>query len=137
MKRRSEHTRKRTSMEQLEDELLVVGKRIESQSAGELQHPDQQSHPEWSGADTRITSDFVFEPTGWHDGHELFVRTIHARPLTWLFLELRDVFNPWLDASNKYGFYGSLAKTALALCLPQQGIHRNRSCSLLQGLLQT
>jgi len=100
-------------MDQLEDKLLLMGKRIESQSTEELLHPDQQSHPEWGGADTRITSDFFFEPTDWHNRHELLVRTIHAKPLTWLFMELRDVFNPWLDTSNKYGFYGSLAKAAL------------------------
>ena len=113
MKRRSEDTQKRTSIEQLEDKLLVLGRRIDLNQPESSRHPDQQSLPEWCGADTRITSDFVFEPTDWHDKHELLVRTIHAKPLTWLFLELRDVFNPWLDASNKYGFYGSLAKTAL------------------------
>jgi hypothetical protein len=99
--------------ERLEDKLLVLGRRVDSPSIADLQHADQQSLPEWRGADTRITSDFVSEPKGWDDEHGLLVRTLHAKQLTWLFLELRDAFNPWLDASNKYGFYGSLARAAL------------------------
>jgi hypothetical protein len=99
--------------ERLEDKLLALGKRIDSPSIADLQHADQQSLPEWCGADTRITSDFVSEPKDWVDEHELLARTRHAKPLTWLFLELRDAFNPWLDYTNKYGFYGSLARSAL------------------------
>ena len=61
----------------------------------------------------RITSDFLWESSNFVEAHDLLVRTRHARALTWLFLEVRDAFSLWLDASNKYGFYGSLAEAAL------------------------
>lgn len=61
----------------------------------------------------RITSDFTWEPKDFMDGHDLLVRTRHAKSLTWLLFELRDAFSGHLDAWNKYVFYGSLAKAAL------------------------
>lgn len=77
-------------------------------------HPDQLSGPvEWRGADVRITSDFRPEAPKSFMDHDLIVRTQHAKVLSWLFLELRDAFEAFLDAGNKYGFYGALAQSAL------------------------
>ena len=79
----------------------------------DLHTPDQQTPAEWTGADIRVTSDFEWEPKTFVEAHDLLVRTRHAKALTWLLLEVRDGFGFWLDASNKYGFYGSLAEAAL------------------------
>jgi hypothetical protein len=32
--------------------------------------------------------------------------------LSWLFIQLRDLFAPQLDAANKYDFYGRMADAA-------------------------
>jgi len=91
--------------------------------------------PEWQGADVIITSDFTGtgQVSGFW-GHDLMVRTRHAQPLTWLFLEARDAFGDELDFRNKYGFYGSLAEAALAHLAqhqPEDADHR----SLLKAVL--
>lgn len=98
---------------QIEQRLLDLALRLGHGQPNELIHPRQAEIPEWTGADVRITSDFLWEPKGFADEHDLLVRTQHARPLTWLFFELRDAFEGHLDAGNKYGFYGALAQAAL------------------------
>jgi len=82
-------------------------------SLASLHHPEQAHMREWSGADVRITSDFIYEPLNFIEAHDLLVRTQHARLLTWLFLEVRDAFVHLLDASNKYGFFAVLAQSAV------------------------
>lgn len=91
----------------IEDGLISLGKRIERGDA--LAHPAQSQIPEWQGADTVVTSSFENGP----EDHDLIVRTVHAKQLTWLFFELRDCFSNELNAGNKYGFYGRLAQAAL------------------------
>ena len=78
-----------------------------------LIHPDQGLMPEWGGAGVCLTSDLAREPRDFREDDHLLVRTRHAKPLTWLFFELRDTFGGWLDAGNKEGFFGSLAQVAL------------------------
>lgn len=124
------------AIDKLKNTLLILGKRIDSEPVNQLHHPKQKSLPEWRGADTRITSDFARKPGDMLEEHDLVVRTLHAKSLTWLFFELRDAFNPWLDASNKYGFFGALAQTAqqhLAQHQPESTDHR----PLLKAVLAT
>jgi hypothetical protein len=99
--------------DQIESRLIALGQRIGADALSSLRHPAQATMPEWSGADVRITSDFSHDPQGFIEAHDLLVRTQHAVPLTWLLLEVRDAFGDLLDASNKYGFYGSLAQSAM------------------------
>ncbi len=95
----------------IEDHLLALGRRLANDPSS-LKHPAQAEIPEWTGADVKVTSDFAWEPENFIASHDLLVRTRHAFPLSWLFFEIRDAFSSWLDASNKYGFYGSLAQAA-------------------------
>ncbi|MDP1581692.1 MAG: hypothetical protein Q8M02_15600 [Candidatus Didemnitutus sp.] len=97
----------------IEDHLIELGRRIESQSSDQLIHPDQSTLLEWRGADTRITSDFTPSTPDFFE-HDLMVYTHHARLLSWLFFELRDTFADELSAKNKYGFFGTLAQIAMA-----------------------
>jgi hypothetical protein len=97
----------------VENSLLDLVLALESKPAAALRHPQQAEMPEWSGADVDITSDFQKKEGEGIGGHDLIVRTFHAPQLTWLFLELRDAFGDYLDASNKHGFYEALASAAL------------------------
>ena len=103
----------RPNPSQMSRRLAELKALIQGQDPSTLRHPDQDECAEWAGADVRITSDFEWEPKTFVEVHDLLVRTRHAKALTWLLLEVRDAFSLWLDASNKYGFYGSLAEAAL------------------------
>lgn len=113
MKNKSNPTPHFDSPDTIQDKLNQIGERISSEQIHQLVHPQQELIPEWLGADVRVTSDFVYEPKDFMEGHDLLVRTEHAKALTWLFLELRDALDGWLDFGNKYGFYGDLAQAAL------------------------
>jgi hypothetical protein len=102
------------SVEALEDRLLALGRQLDGERSPRPRHPDQAGMPEWRGADVVVTSNFESTARNFVDGHDLMVRTRHAVAVTWLFLELRDAFSGWLDASNKYGFFGALGQAALA-----------------------
>ena len=41
------------------------------------------------------------------------VITEHSRELSWLFIQLRDIFDGQIDYISKYDFYGSLAQSAI------------------------
>ena len=117
----------------LANRLIDLGGKIETKTAEDLRHLQQTRMPEWQGADVIITSEFTGQVSGFW-GHDLMVRTRHAQPLTWLFLEVRDAFGDELDFRNKYGFYGSLAEAALthlAQHQPEDPDHR----SLLKAVL--
>jgi hypothetical protein len=101
----------RPEFSSIEDRLILVGQRL-ANDPGSVRHPAQAEIPEWKGADVKVTSDFNWEPEDFIEAHDLLVRTRHASALTWLFFEIRDAFGHWLDASNKYGFYGSLGQAA-------------------------
>jgi hypothetical protein len=98
--------------EAIEDGLMDMGRAIEA--GGPWTHPEMERIPEWRGADIRITSDFEkdFNDPNYFD-HDLTVRTRHAGPATWFIFQMRDLFDGWLDAGNKYGFYELLAQAAL------------------------
>src|SRR5438093_9803652 len=93
------------TIDRLEDTLIALGQQLDSRSLSTLRHPSQDTMPEWQGADVRLTSDFACEPRNFFDAHNLLVRTRHVIPVTWLFFELRDAFDQWLDSSNKYAFF--------------------------------
>ena len=96
----------------LQDLIIEIGAVTETGRPTEWWHSDMESLPEWQGADVIITSDFGAQQPGFL-GHDLVVRTRHASALTWLFLRLRDAFGDHLDSTNKYRFFGDLAKAAL------------------------
>jgi len=73
-------------------------------------HPDQASMPEWRGAGVVVSSGDNLASTGFRGGLERLVVTRHAKSLTWLLLELRDLFGDEVDASNKYGFYAQITE---------------------------
>lgn len=63
------------------------------------------------GADTIISDDpDCPDSNGWSD----FVKVVtpHAVELSWLILQLKDIFSDELDYMNKYGFYPALAECA-------------------------
>jgi hypothetical protein len=104
---------KQPSIDQINAVLVSIGKKLDGEENPEHGTPDQKESPEWRGADVIITSDFTWAPQHFADAHDLVVRTRHAGQLAWLLRQVRDAFESWLDAGNKYGFYGSLAGAAL------------------------
>lgn len=112
MKKNKDTKSKVKGPEAIEDGLMDMGRAIEA--GGPWTHPEMARIPEWRGADIRITSDFEkdFCEPGYFD-HDLTVRTRHAGPATWFIFQMRDLFDGWLDAGNKYGFYELLAQAAL------------------------
>jgi len=105
---------KQPSIDQINGDLASMGRKVDGGDIPDLRPPDQEESPEWGGADVVITSDFAWEPQSFADAHDLVVRTRHAKHLAWLLRQVRDAFQFWLHAGNKYGFYGSLAEAALA-----------------------
>ena len=112
MRKSKEKKLKVKGPEAIEDGLMDMGRAIEA--GGPWTHPEMERIPEWRGADIRITSDFEknYQEPGYFD-HDLTVRTRHAGSATWFVFQIRDRFDGWLDAGNKYGFYELLAKAAL------------------------
>jgi hypothetical protein len=105
---------------EIEERLVTLGKRIETEPVSKLRHEGQGSLPEWRGADVIVTSDPLFEPEDFVEATKLVVRTVHAKPLTWLFMEIWDAFTGHLDFTNKHGFYGELAYAALDVLAREQ-----------------
>ena len=95
------------------EDYLRLGELIENSSIDSFKHREQRNMPEWQGADVQITSDFEKTPQDWSSEHDLWVRTLHATHLTWLFFELKHVFSEYLSYRNKYGFYEALGQSAL------------------------
>jgi hypothetical protein len=60
----------------------------------------------------------------------LFVRTTFPRELSWLLIELRDIFADWIYFGNKFFFYGRLGEAAI-LYGDQAGIEEDLSALLL------
>jgi len=98
---------------EIEFRLINLGHRINTEPDSSLRHAGQVELREWRGAGVIVTSDLLFEPQDMIEASKLVVRTAHALPLTWLFMEFWEAFSGHLDASNKYGFYGDLASAAL------------------------
>jgi hypothetical protein len=103
----------RASAEGVQNRLIALGASLVMSPVDRLVHPDQGLMPEWGGAGVCLTSDSPREPNDVREDDHLLVRTRHAKPLTWLFFELRDAFGGWLAAGNREGFFGALAQEAL------------------------
>ena len=102
----------RPGWETIESRLIELGLRILREDPATLRHPEQETMPEWQGAEVWIMSDPEHRPPSELMYHVHQIRTRHARVLTWLFLELRDAFGGWIDFSNKRQFYLELASAA-------------------------
>jgi hypothetical protein len=118
---------------EIERRLIQLGHRINTEPESALLHAGQISLSEWRGAGVIVTSDQLFEPEGMIEASKLVVRTAHALPITWLFMEFWDSFSGHLDAGNKYGFYGDLASAALETLAREQPDPDYRT--ILQALL--
>jgi len=80
---------------------------------------------EWGGADVVIKERLDADTEKWL-GEEPFVIgfqstqprrraviTKHSKELSWLFLQLRDIFSERIDYITKYDFFGLLAQSAI------------------------
>jgi len=67
----------------------------------------------WGGADVVITSQKPESKGGGFYPEPRYVVTEHASQLSWLFVQLRNVFSGLLDGTTKIEFYGRLANAAL------------------------
>ena len=95
----------------IEDLLINLGRTIALDADGKLRHPGQIEMRVWYGAHTDLTDDFAYQERAL--SAHVVVRTRHAEQLSRVFFELRDAFWPYLDAGNKYDFFGSLGEAAL------------------------
>ena len=68
----------------------------------------------WSGADISIDKKAPPKSTDWWPPQDEYVITPYCLELSWLFIQLRDIFyeEPLIDAFNKYEFFGRLADAA-------------------------
>lgn len=79
----------------------------------------------WGGADVIISKKMTPEDKRWINDQPFVISpqstvprrrlviTPYAIELSWLFYQLKDVFNDQIDFINKYDFYGLLAQNAL------------------------
>ena len=69
----------------------------------------------WIGADIAIDKKAPPKSTDWWPPQDEYVVTPYCKELSWLFIELRDIFyeEPLIDAFNKYEFFGGLADAAI------------------------
>ena len=66
-----------------------------------------KKHKEWLGNQTVVLS---FQPTS---PMRRVVITKYAVELTWLFIQLRELYYERIDSVSKYDFYGELAQKAI------------------------
>ena len=68
----------------------------------------------WVGADIAIDTIAPPKSTDWWPPQDDYVVTPYCKELSWLFIQLRDIFYkaPLIDAFNKYEFFGGLADAA-------------------------
>ena len=88
---------------------------------------------EWGGADVIITKDVERIDPDWVKNQPIIISeqegepqrrivvTEHAIELSWVFIQLRDIFGESIDFYNKYHFYGSLAQSALNVISQNEG----------------
>lgn len=79
----------------------------------------------WGGADVMIHDRFLPKHKEWLGNQPVVlslqstepmrrvVITKHAAELTWLFIQLRELYRGRIDYISKYDFYGELAQTAI------------------------
>jgi hypothetical protein len=80
---------------------------------------------EWGGADVIISDVVNDEIKNWLDEQPIVISyqntvpikrvviTKYSKELSWLFYQLRDIFNEKIDYSSKYDFFGLLAQSAI------------------------
>ena len=68
----------------------------------------------WVGADIAIDKKAPPISTDWWPPQDEYVVTPYCIELSWLFIQLRDIFyeKPIIDFCNKYEFFGGLADAA-------------------------
>ncbi len=92
----------------------------------------------WGGADVIIDKEMTDELKEWV-GNQPFVISLqkseprrravitkHAKELSWLFYELKEIFSERIDFSSKYDFYGFLDQSAIDYISekqPDQNLH--------------
>lgn len=85
----------------------------------------KKSNNVWSGADVIITEQVNDTHKAWlgnqplvmsfqqFDAMKRLVVTQHAVELSWLFIQLRELYSGRIDHVSKYDFYGELAQKAI------------------------
>ena len=68
----------------------------------------------WGGADVVIGASHPPESKGWWSNNDISIVTPYCKELSWLFVELRDIFykTPLIDYLGKYEFFYRLADSA-------------------------
>jgi hypothetical protein len=105
---------------EIRSELHRLKKIIESTDKDSL--PKQ---PDWGGADVIITREVTDSHREWLGTQPIVVSFQNTEPrrrlivtsfhqeLSWLFIQMRDLFSGHLDYITKFDFYGSLAENAI------------------------
>ena len=68
----------------------------------------------WGGADVVIGASPAPKSKGWWSNNDISIVTPYCKELSWLFVELRDIFykTPLIDYLSKYEFFCRLADSA-------------------------
>lgn len=69
----------------------------------------------WVGADIAIDTKAPPRSTDWWPPQDDYVVTPYCKELSWLFIQLRDIFyeEPLIDSFSKYEFFSRLANAAI------------------------
>ena len=109
--------------EKLDDLLAVINDKSDAfKEQVRFSYADEKNIEEtWGGAKMVVTSSPVIPPPEDADGITwsrfegiTWVSTPHAKSLGWVIKQIRDIFSGTLNSMNKYDFYGSLGKAAIA-----------------------
>jgi hypothetical protein len=65
-----------------------------------------KDHPHFGGANLIITDD----PNRKHHQWDIVIQTVHAGALSWLVVELKNIFEDSLNYRNKFDFYPYIGK---------------------------
>jgi hypothetical protein len=74
--------------------------------------------PEFGGANLIITKD---KNRNFHEG-DIVVYSDHAPALSWLVIELKNIYETEIDYVNKYDFYPSIGKLILKTLTKQENL---------------
>ena len=119
--------------ELLKDMIKKVAELLDLVSAGKIDLKNikiDHEPEEWRGADVIITSDFSGEISTKY----IVVRTVNAKQVTWLMIQLRKLCSDYIDYLNKYEFYGTIAENAIAY-IEKHGDKVTDKKMLIQNLL--
>jgi hypothetical protein len=99
--------------EVLRGEIEKVSKLSDEVSTGKIDIENikiDNEMKEWRGADVIITSNYSEEISSKY----IVVRTVNAKQVTWLMIQLRELCTNYINYLNKYEFYGTIAENAIA-----------------------